>query len=335
MIENLFWVAVAIGLSVVTVAAQLTEINLLIEMIISFKIELMVSMTVLLLLALIRRRIVSAAVLLILLLFNLTEVVSSFKLNDLSRVHNEHTHQGGTAKLLMTNLRYGNENIPAFLELINREQPDVIFALEIIGPWMEAIEKLSDRYVSYVPQQAMEGLQVRMLSKLPMTDVKILALTDPLRPVLSGRIVLDNQELRVLGVHLSAPQFPERFELRNKQLESLAALVNAEKIPTVLLGDLNITRWSPYFRRFVQQAELVDSRLGRGFLHSWRPFGESFPMFRAPIDQVLSTPDVRVRNVWLGPDIGSDHLPMIAEISQHFKTDQNFYQQLRSTSYAQ
>jgi endonuclease/exonuclease/phosphatase (EEP) superfamily protein YafD len=334
-LERLFWIASALGFTFVTCATQLDQIPLLVEIILSFKLELIGTLSVLLLLSFLRKQLFFSAVFLLIILAQLSEVFLSFKSNDLSNTHNEFMHQGPSVKMLMINLHYGNKNINGFLDLINKEQPDIIFVLEIIGPWMEVIEKLGERYVSYVPKQSFEGLQVRLLSKLPLTEAKMLALNDSLRPVLAAKISLDGHDLRILAAHLSAPQFPERFELRNKQLESLAELVNAEKMPTVLLADLNVTRWSPYFLKFVQNAELIDSRVGRGFLHSWRPFGDAFPIFRAAIDQVLHTPDVRIKNVWLGTDIGSDHLPMVAEVSQHYGTDRNYYQHLRTFSSAQ
>ena len=334
-VERLFWSLAVIGLSLLTVSDWFPEIPLIFEIALSFKPELIIVLAILFLLSLLRRKILFAAILVILLLIQGTELVSTIMPNDLSRTHNEFMHRGSSLKVMMLNLHYGNKNLEAFRALIQQEQPDVIFALEVVGPWVGELDLLRPQYPNFVPSELPEGLQVRLLSKVPLVNQEMLGLSDPLRPVLSAKILLDGHELRIIAAHLSAPMFQERFELRNAQLNRLAELINGEKLPTLVLGDMNITRWSPYFKRFVQRSELVDARLGRGLLNSWRPFGNSIPIFRAPIDQILYTPDLRLSGVRLGADIGSDHLPMIAEVNQRYARDQNFYQQLRTSSPAQ
>ena len=79
----------------------------------------------------------------------------------------------------------------------------------------------------------------------------------------------------------------------------------------VLLGDLNCTVWSPYFGRLVRDSGLKDSSRGWGVQPSW-PAGNW--LLRIPIDHCLHSPEVRVVRRGIGPDVGSDHFPVIVEM---------------------
>jgi endonuclease/exonuclease/phosphatase (EEP) superfamily protein YafD len=79
----------------------------------------------------------------------------------------------------------------------------------------------------------------------------------------------------------------------------------------VLLGDLNCTPWSPAFDRLLAAARLRDSGRGRGLHPTWF---SAVPFVGLPIDHVLVGPGVGVRGRHVGPDIGSDHRPVIADL---------------------
>jgi endonuclease/exonuclease/phosphatase (EEP) superfamily protein YafD len=61
------------------------------------------------------------------------------------------------------------------------------------------------------------------------------------------------------------------------------------------------------FRDFLATTGLKDSRVGFGWQPTW-PTGSM--SLRIPIDHVLVEPDLVVLERQVGPDIGSDHLPV-------------------------
>lgn len=95
-------------------------------------------------------------------------------------------------------------------------------------------------------------------------------------------------------------------------MRNLGTLAGAAGDTALVCGDFNATPWNgPY-------QELRD----RGGLERddpWRPFEWSYPvwnrLFRVPIDQCLAGPALSVSSR-LGPEIGSDHLPLLAEVSR-------------------
>jgi endonuclease/exonuclease/phosphatase (EEP) superfamily protein YafD len=82
----------------------------------------------------------------------------------------------------------------------------------------------------------------------------------------------------------------------------------------MLMGDLNTTMWSPYFHELETQAGLRNARDGFGILPTWPQKGQ-WPMFRIPLDHCLVSPEIRVEAFRVGSNIGSDHLPIIVDVT--------------------
>jgi endonuclease/exonuclease/phosphatase (EEP) superfamily protein YafD len=79
-----------------------------------------------------------------------------------------------------------------------------------------------------------------------------------------------------------------------------------------LLGDLNVTPWSPYFQELLAATGLRDSARGWGLQPSWPTMSL---LLRVPIDHCLISPELHVTERTLGPDIGSDHFPLLVTLA--------------------
>jgi len=92
----------------------------------------------------------------------------------------------------------------------------------------------------------------------------------------------------------------------------------------ILAGDLNMSMWSPYYRRLINKTGLHNTRKGFGILPSWRipktykqiPNWLAF-FLRIPIDHCLVSRGFEVRNTSIEIETGSDHLPLIVNLSMH------------------
>jgi endonuclease/exonuclease/phosphatase (EEP) superfamily protein YafD len=99
-------------------------------------------------------------------------------------------------------------------------------------------------------------------------------------------------------------------EERNRQLAAIADYVAKVKNPLVV-GDLNVTMWSPYYKPLTTKAELRNARAGFGVLPTWPTFS---PLLSIPIDHCLVSRDIKVLNIRTGREVGSDHLPLITDL---------------------
>jgi endonuclease/exonuclease/phosphatase family metal-dependent hydrolase len=84
--------------------------------------------------------------------------------------------------------------------------------------------------------------------------------------------------------------------------------------PLVIMGDFNASPWSPAFQELLHRTTLLDARLGFGLLPTQHGDGAVSRWLWRPIDHCLHSPDVLVRSLRTGPDLGSDHLPLVAEL---------------------
>ena len=118
--------------------------------------------------------------------------------------------------------------------------------------------------------------------------------------------------MRIVGIHLRPPVSAEWSAERNRQLSDLAALARREIDPLVLVGDFNVTPYSPFFTQTLASAGLRDSGRARGVHFSWPTF---FPILGIPIDLCVISGHLAVLEHRRGPGIGSDHYPIIATVA--------------------
>ena len=102
---------------------------------------------------------------------------------------------------------------------------------------------------------------------------------------------------------------------RNEHLTQMTAFAKARSEPLIIVGDLNMTMWSPSHRSLCDELGLTNTRRGFGILPSWPA---SLPsVMRIPIDHCLVSDGITVLDCRLGRDIGSDHLPLIVDLGIH------------------
>jgi len=102
-------------------------------------------------------------------------------------------------------------------------------------------------------------------------------------------------------------------QVRDRQLREVGRIAAELPRPLILLGDLNITSWSPHFQDLLESSGLRDSRLGWGIQPTWpaNPW-----LLRIPIDHALVSRDVRVIARRTGPAIYSDHRPIVLDFQR-------------------
>lgn len=128
---------------------------------------------------------------------------------------------------------------------------------------------------------------------------------DEQRGLLVLDVDLDGGPFRMHNVHLGVGADERRL-----QVEAILDVVDRTSAPRALLGDLNARptapELAPLFARFSDAWAVAGE--GHGFT-----FPASDP--RARIDYALVSPQLRVRRASVPAPAGSDHLPLVAEVS--------------------
>ena len=117
---------------------------------------------------------------------------------------------------------------------------------------------------------------------------------------------------QLLATHPLPPISVDYARLRDEQLARIGALAAGLDGPLLLLGDLNITPWSHPYRRLMRDSGLSDGATGFGVQPTW-PAGK--PPLWIPIDHTLHSEAVVVLDRRVGPDLGSDHYPVIVDFA--------------------
>jgi endonuclease/exonuclease/phosphatase family metal-dependent hydrolase len=99
---------------------------------------------------------------------------------------------------------------------------------------------------------------------------------------------------------------------RNQELAQLADLARNAPTPVVVLGDLNVTAFSPVFVELLARSGLHDCAAGQGLNTTWPA---QFPPLYLQIDHCLADPGIGVLGLRSGPWVGSDHFPLEVELA--------------------
>jgi len=194
-------------------------------------------------------------------------------------------------------------------ETLRRERPDLVVVSEYNARWDRRFDELDFLYPFRLehPEEGAGG--IALLSRHPLQAATLVDL--------GGRFAIDavaavgDRHLRVVGVHLSTPVSASGSRLRALQLERLDSLLHESPGPTVVLGDFNLSVYSPVYRAWLDATGFSDSLRGRGPDISWPTW---FPLLGIPIDHCLVSADIAVIEHRRLTDFGSDHYPVLARI---------------------
>jgi endonuclease/exonuclease/phosphatase (EEP) superfamily protein YafD len=213
---------------------------------------------------------------------------------------------GVPVRLLLVNVEVGNDRYGDLVRLVRDVRPDVIGVTELGRSWARELDRrlpgYSDRLL--VPQDGAYGIGV--YSRLPL-DARVERF--PARegpPTIVARLRptgADELTLAVTHVHT-----PFAGSIHARHLEALASARSRLGTRVAVCGDFNTVPWSSAFRRLADRglADLYDDSWPG---YSWPTWN---PLLRLPIDNCL-VDGVTVADHRHGPDIGSDHYPLIVD----------------------
>jgi len=217
-----------------------------------------------------------------------------------------------TVRAMLMNINASNGNTEQVLKAIQTAAPDLLLLEEVTTKWSEHLTVLDAKYPYRVAEVRDDCFGIMLLSKYPLSHISVTYIGTAGVPSIVTTVHLPQGEISVIGTHPLPPAGRTYSQHRNDQLGKLPQIVLDQKKPVLLIGDLNTSPWSSYFTRLLRDSGLKNSMQGFGFQPSW-PSNIGF--LRIPIDHVLHTPEIVVRNRAVGADVGSDHLPVIVDFS--------------------
>jgi endonuclease/exonuclease/phosphatase (EEP) superfamily protein YafD len=214
-----------------------------------------------------------------------------------------------TFRLVSFNVWFRNRDMARVAEYIEKSQADAVVLLELTQPQAEQLLPLLPTYPHYHMDTSRMGAAV--FTKWPVISAESVPLSQG--GAVAARVMLDwrGTSVSVLGVHLNWPLGPRNSEYRNQELTALVALSKAQGGPLLVAGDFNLTPWSDYFSDALAESGLRDTALGFGLARTWP---SQFAPVGIRIDHCLMSRHWRSLATAVGPSLGSDHLPVVADV---------------------
>ena len=124
-----------------------------------------------------------------------------------------------------------------------------------------------------------------------------------------------SEPLALYAIHPPPPINDELAGARDEKLVYVANKVVAQASTTpIVVGDFNVTPWSPAYTRFVQASGLRALREPWRLNHTW-PVTGSTAYIGINIDHTFAHPSLALVKREIGPDLGSDHMPVTVTMS--------------------
>ena len=215
------------------------------------------------------------------------------------------------------NTGVGLASAEAIADFLEETRPDIVVLVELTDRVAAALVPLCEKRYPYraLYPDGIDGKAV--LSRYPILTEALIRLRDG-RPTLQVELDVNGQSVELMAVHFS-PSIGvlDRGAAAGRDLEQLSSLLDPNG-PSIMAGDFNTTERSP------SHVRLVEAGFGDSFAEVGWGLGRTFPMFGRyfglpigrfmRIDYVWHGAALKATRAFVGRDLGSDHLPVIADL---------------------
>jgi len=201
--------------------------------------------------------------------------------------------------VMTANVLTSNRKQDAILKQIESADADVFAILELGAPLRNRLEaELAETYPhrTSVPQDG-GNFGIGLYSRYPMSDVDSFSTNfDDIKSI-AATVETDSASFRIIATHPLPPIGKSGFQSRNEHMRILGERVSnfrrEMKMPVVVMGDLNLTPWSPLFGDFETQSGLKQATGGNEIVPTW--YAKPFFPFGLVLDHVLLSADYRLK----------------------------------------
>lgn len=217
-----------------------------------------------------------------------------------------------TVRLYSANVYFGNDDTAAIRRSIEAADADIVVLIELGREPAEHIDTVLAGYphrAETIPAHHRNGVARSVIASRwplkpgPNPNPDLHALTAVVETPLGS--------LNVVGVHLTRP-WPFQFQWGQiKQVMALDALLQRVTGPVVVAGDINSVSSARIGRQVQSELDLAPAPAWPGTWPSAAPSA-----LGVTIDQVWRSPDLAFVSRRLGEPNGSDHRPVVTEITR-------------------
>jgi endonuclease/exonuclease/phosphatase (EEP) superfamily protein YafD len=213
-------------------------------------------------------------------------------------------------RLVVANVEVGNRDFAAVRRLVVQTRPDLFGVTELTPVMARQLGEQLPDYRTSVVEARQDAYGIGFYSRVPLLSAKVVRFPSDGPATIVARLRVSGETVTVVVTHVHTP-FAGSIHVR--QLDALAAAARSQLGKRVVVcGDFNTPPWTGPLRHFAAEARLRDlygSRAWAGY--SWPTWGS---LLRVPLDNCFVSNGVAVTDHHDGPNVGSDHRPLVVDI---------------------
>ncbi|MFQ5729662.1 MAG: endonuclease/exonuclease/phosphatase family protein [Waddliaceae bacterium] len=215
-------------------------------------------------------------------------------------------------RIFLSNVLLTNRHYDGLIGLIHEKNPDIVVLQEVNRRWLNALEPIKARFPFVLSFPNLDDFDIAIFSRFPLSKAEIKFLGDGRAPYLQTSLQLHTHQITLLSTHLTSPGLRNHSQARNMQLVEIANLSKTLPKPMIVIGDLNISMWSPFYRKFIKNTGFMNARKGSGILATWP---NVFQFLMIPLDHCLISKEFKVEGMTTEKVMGSDHFSLVVDLS--------------------
>lgn len=223
-------------------------------------------------------------------------------------------------RVMSMNISTSNAGYAQVIELLREREPDVVYLSEVRDDLVAMLEsELSDLYPIRYAEPSRQTLGVAILARDSTVEVQTVSADENAgrmrRRYLRADFEWEGTPITLAGIHPLPPMRGEWAYGRDREIGVMGALAQEVDHPFILVGDLNASPWSLAMRSLLRDTDLQYATKGYGIWPTWL-LGEGIMgrLLGAPLDHILVSPEWTVLDYTESGDIGSDHVPLQADL---------------------
>ncbi|MFC6268010.1 endonuclease/exonuclease/phosphatase family protein [Frigoriflavimonas asaccharolytica] len=227
--------------------------------------------------------------------------------------HQKSRNSSKNIKIISANIYLFNKDYASFISLIKKNEPDLFLMMESDEHWENAVKILEKDYPNHIKVSLDNTYGMHFYSKFKVAKSKVhYFVADDIPSIEAHLETEDGFKFVFFGVHPPppSPTEEETSKERDGDILSVAKEVKNIEKPVLVIGDFNNVAWSNSSILFKKVSELIDPRIGRGFISTYHA---KYKLLRFPIDLMFHSPDIFIENLKTLEAFGSDHLPILCE----------------------
>ena len=218
--------------------------------------------------------------------------------------------EGDCLTVITANIYNLPSAMEALFQLAEQENADIVAINEAVPSL--SMERYADAFPAYaygthatwknLPKPAGDPLTLLSKNEFAFSDTVSSDGTGR-RPYIIADLDGAWSDTRIIATHALVPLSPSMINARNTLLQEASTALQGQDT-FIMMGDFNLTPWSPTFRRLPGK-RAGDPRLS----NTWPTF---FPPLGLSIDHIMFDGDLELVEFKVLESVGSDHYPILA-----------------------